>query len=87
MPLLRLGVKLTPTKARIFDAVQFRGGDGIPLDTLSDIIGMKHNTLKAHIHQINEIIADRGYRIYGRGGYVRLTRTKKKTIIDKLAKP
>ena len=87
MPLLRLGVKLTPMKARIFDAVQFRGGDGILIDTLSDIFGMPNNTLKAHIHQINEIIAERGYRKYSRGGYMRLIRTKRKTIVDKLAKP
>jgi hypothetical protein len=87
MPILRLGVKLTPLKARLYDAVQFRGGDGILTDTVCTIFGMNSRTLKAHIHQINQIIAKKGYRIYGRGGYLRLIRTKRKTIIDKLEQP
>ena len=99
LPELRLGVKLTPLKSKIFDLVQRGGGDGILMADLYSIIcadneGGRYNwratqfkpaTLKAHIHQINEIIAARGYRIYGRGGIVRLIRTRRKTIIDKLA--
>ena len=34
--------------------------------------GSSRHTLKAHIWQINEMIADEGYRIEGRGSFYRL---------------
>jgi DNA-binding winged helix-turn-helix (wHTH) protein len=70
LPEIRLGVRLTPLKARIFDLVQRGGADGIDREDLFDIVfggtGRCRETLKAHIFQINELIADEGYRITGR---------------------
>jgi hypothetical protein len=71
LPDIRLGVRLTPLKARIFDLVQRGGVDGIDRRDLLDIINTHrekpicHRTLKAHIFQINELIEDSGYRIGG----------------------
>jgi hypothetical protein len=72
---IRLGVRLMPLKARIFDAVRRGGGDGIDRRNLFNIVfgdddahSRKHgfHTLKVHIVQINELIEDTGYRIEGR---------------------
>jgi hypothetical protein len=74
LPEIRLGVRLTPLKARLFDLVQRSGHDGIDRRDLFDIVfgdddahSRKHSfsTLKAHIFQLNESIADTGYRIEG----------------------
>jgi hypothetical protein len=76
LPEIRLGVRLTPLKARIFDIVQRSGDDGIGRRDLFDIVfddddahSRKHSfhTLKAHLNQINELIEDTGFRIEGRG--------------------
>jgi hypothetical protein len=76
LPEIRLGVRLPPLKARIFDLVQRAGADGIDRRDLFDIVfgdddahARRHSfrTLKAHICQINEAIEDTGYRIEGRG--------------------
>lgn len=80
LPEIRHGARLTPLKARIYDLVQRGGPDGIMRSDLIDIVGeevFSHQTLKAHIHQINEVIEESGYRIVvGRGmilgGVVRL---------------
>jgi hypothetical protein len=70
LPEIRLGVRLTPLKARIFDLVQRGGRDGIDRSDLFDIVfggtGRCRGTLKSHIVQINGLIADEGYRISGR---------------------
>ena len=85
LPDIRLGVRLTPLKAHIFDLVQRSGDDGIDRHDLFDIVygdGDAHDranktksflTLKAHINQINELIEDQGYKIIGRSA-VRLVR-------------
>jgi hypothetical protein len=69
LPETRLGVRLTPLKARIFDAVRRGGRDGIDRADLFELIfgGEPHSreTLKAHIFQINELLEDTGYRITG----------------------
>lgn len=70
LPEIRLGVRLSPLKARIFDLVQRGGRDGIDKRDLFDIVfadvsGAKLPTLKTHIYQINEVIGDEGYRIVG----------------------
>ena len=69
LPEIRLGVRLTPLKARIFDLIQRGGRDGIDRGDLFDIVfggtGQCRATLKAHIHQINELIEDTGYQIIG----------------------
>ena len=78
LPIVRLGVKLPPLKARILDAIILKGGDGILVASLLDRFSeMSSNTLKVHVHQINEKLTEAGYRIYGRGGRYRLIRTQK----------
>jgi hypothetical protein len=70
LPEIRLGVKLSPLKARIFDLIQRGGKDGVDKRDIFDIVyaeekGAKLPTLKTHIYQINEVIGDEGYRIVG----------------------
>jgi hypothetical protein len=82
---VRLGVRLSPLKARIFDLVQRAGRDGISGADLHELAyaGDRWDgrrpaaaTIKVHIHQINEALEDTGYRILGRGTY-RLVRGRK----------
>jgi hypothetical protein len=81
LPETRLGIRLTPFKARLFDLVRRSGIDGIHSDNLYSLLypdgGGSRHTLKAHIWQINELIADEGYRIEGRGSFYRLVNTKR----------
>ena len=75
LPEIRLGVRLTALKARIFDIVMRAGVDGISTADLYDIVcneGQTRDTLKAHIWQINDLIRDEGYLIKGLGGHYRL---------------
>ena len=67
---MRLGVRLTAFKARLFDLVRRGGTDGIS----------SSQTLKAHVWQINEMIADEGYRIDGRGSSYRLVNMRKQVM-------
>lgn len=75
LPEVRLGVRLTDKKARIFDLVQRAGPDGIDGRDLFDIVfGEQEKTvqlscLKSHINQINELIEDSGYKIKGYSTY------------------
>ena len=65
LPETRLGVRLTPHKARIFDAVK-RARDGILASDLADVVctdNQSRKALKSHIWQINDVIADEGYQI------------------------
>lgn len=41
---------------------------------------ISRQTLKAHIWQINEMIADEGYRIDGRGSSYRLVNVRERTM-------
>ncbi|MGO9049407.1 MAG: hypothetical protein ACLP19_27200 [Xanthobacteraceae bacterium] len=78
LPETRLGVRLTSIKAHIFDLVQRGGADGVPREDLYAIIadGLRETAprdaenvahiVRNHILQINELIADEGYRIEGR---------------------
>ena len=59
---------MTPLKARIFDVVNRAGTSGILHEELTAIIGLRKGCIKAHVHQINEIIKHSGYRISGQGG-------------------
>lgn len=70
LPEVRLGVRLTALKARIFDLVQRGGQNGITSDDLFEIAleGKTRETMKAHIYQINELIQDEGYWIKGGSG-------------------
>jgi hypothetical protein len=77
LPFFRIGVRLTPLKARIFDLIEQAGPAGIDGDDLFAIAFAGRNaarsTLKEHVWQINNVIEDIGYRIVGRGGVYRLT--------------
>lgn len=59
MPVERLGVAMSPFKAKIFDAIQGSGKTGIPSDELYNSIfkPRSRNCMKAHIWQINAMIA------------------------------
>lgn len=85
LPEFRLGIRLPPLKARIFDLVQRGGRDGIELEDLWALTyngnspkdhgnrgERKRSTLRMHVFQINEEIADAGYRIVCSGGSYRL---------------
>ena len=73
MPEMRLGVRLTPLKARIFDAIKRAGKDGIEGDDLFRLIfgerPVKRSCLKAHVWQINDLLEESGYHITGRRGF------------------
>jgi DNA-binding response OmpR family regulator len=66
LPLLRYGVRLTPLKARIFDAIERAGPGGIDADDLFRLVYSDRDrkagrrTLKAHIWQINDLLEDAG---------------------------
>ena len=72
----RLGIPLTPLKARIFDAIRRAGPDGIGGDAIIQELGLpvSRTTLKAHVWQINTRLAENGYKIVGYGGYRLLKR-------------
>jgi predicted transcriptional regulator len=60
---MRAGVKLTPLKTAIFDAVKRAGDEGITTLSLASTVyeGRKcpaYNTVKAHVWQINEILEE-----------------------------
>lgn len=76
MALTRQGVRLTPLKARLFDCVRRRGYVGISTDDLNGILWdgkASPVTIRAHVWQLNELIAEAGLTITGdihRGFYV-----------------
>jgi hypothetical protein len=77
IPPTRLGVRLTPLKARVFDLIEGGGADGIATEDVKTILGMSTSCFKSHVHQINELIEDEGFRIRasrGRGAVIRLVR-------------
>ena len=84
LPEIRLGVRLTAFKAQLFDLVRRGGVDGIRSDDLYSLLypdgGGSRHTLKAHVWQINEMIADEGYRIEGRGSHYRLVNIRRRAI-------
>lgn len=78
---IRAGVRLSELKTRIFDVVKRAGPNGVDRDYLFDLImrtrGVKRETLKSHISQINDQLAGTDYQIRcgsGNLNYV-LTRT------------
>ena len=84
LPEMRLGVRLTRFKAHLFDLVRRGGSDGISSDDLFSLLypdgGGSRQTLKAHVWQINEMIADEGYRIEGRGSSYRLVNVRRQAM-------
>lgn len=63
LPVVRYGVTFTLRKASIIDLVLAH--PGIPLKDIATRLGGSHNTLKVHIHQINDNLASTDYRIRG----------------------
>jgi hypothetical protein len=63
LPNIRMGVQLRPKWAHIFDVVMQAGDNGITTDDLTDIVGCSKDSLKTHVCEMNELIADSGYRI------------------------
>jgi len=64
----RIGVSLTPLKARIFDLIDKAGEAGISGADINAIVfenGRSRDTIKAHIWQINEALMDSGWQIIG----------------------
>ena len=91
LPEIRLGVRLPPLKARIFDLIRRGGEDGIFSRDVLDIAYSDPTrslaTLKAHVHQINEAIEDSGYRIVGsRGGSLQERKLAIYRLVKKRAK-
>jgi hypothetical protein len=67
LPEKRFGVAMSSLKAHIVDLVQRGGDDGMPCDNVwRTVFRSRHGsreTMKAHVWQINQMIADEGYRI------------------------
>jgi hypothetical protein len=75
--MVRLGLRLTPLKARLLDLVQRGGSDGIATEDVKSILGMTTIYLKSHVWQINDLLADEGWRLSasrGHGAIIRLVR-------------
>lgn len=83
LPEVRLGVRLTELKARIFDLVQRGGRDGITSADLRAILSdeseMAPRTLISHVSQVNDLIEGSGYAIRGSGGTGSVYRLVQKT--------
>lgn len=83
----RLGVRLTPLKADLFDLVEKSGKAGISAEALFERIlrprGAGENTLKQHVFQINDMLQSTDFEISsvrGRGGEpYRLKRVRSST--------
>ena len=77
LPELRAGRRLPPLKARLYDVVQRAGPDGIPSDGLGLVLygaecRKTQNRIKAHVAQINTILAGTGVRVSAASGRYRL---------------
>jgi hypothetical protein len=66
MPEIRLGVRLPPLKAAIFDVIKCRGKHRVTQQELQGIFELPSLvTVRAHIWGINQLIEDVGWRIKG----------------------
>jgi|AmaraimetFIIA100_FD_contig_31_46823461_length_512_multi_4_in_0_out_0_2 hypothetical protein len=66
---VRNGIRLPRLKARIYDIVRRAGIDGILVDDINAIAFDGHAspvTIRNHIRQLNELLADTDVRISGR---------------------
>jgi len=82
MPETRLGIVLTPLKAKIYDAIWLRGREGvIGSELLRDVniwrdncgdAQLSYKTLKSHIWQINSMLEGSGKYIRGIHGRHRI---------------
>jgi len=62
LPNIRFGARLGPIAARIFDAVQRSGQDGIACADLFELVyagtDRKRSAVKGHVRQINDKLTD-----------------------------
>jgi hypothetical protein len=68
LPELRAGVRLSPLKARIFDAIKRAGANGITIEDINRICFDGRATavnIRTHIHQINDALAGTDFEIRG----------------------
>lgn len=68
LPEIREGVRLSPLKARIFDAIKRARYEGITVEDINAICydgRAQPVTIRAHIFQINECLADTSVQIKG----------------------
>lgn len=76
--LIVAGRPLTPLKARIFEAIRRGGRDGIDVADLYDLLAgdrwRSKYILKAHVWQINQMLAGTGTRIGRFGNTYRVER-------------
>ena len=68
----RAGVRLPPLKAAIFDAIKAAGAIGVSTDeliaSLYDGRAVSRETIKAHVNQINDRLAETDYQIISMRG-------------------
>ena len=63
---VRLGVRMTPTKVRLFDLVRMAGEEGCTAERINEKIWDGKSTptnVKSHVYQINEMIEETEYKI------------------------
>jgi hypothetical protein len=70
---IRLGVRLTPLKADLFDLVEKSGSAGISAEALAQRVLAPHqrsrNTVNQHIYQINDLLGETDFELRaGQGG-------------------
>jgi hypothetical protein len=67
MPAKRYGVMMSSLKARVVDLIASGGDEGILIETVWQRVFQprqaSRDTMKAHVWQINQMLADAGYRI------------------------
>ncbi len=79
LPEIRMGVRLSPLKARIFDLILRSADNGITREDIHAIAfdgcDRDANNISVHVAQINDRLVETEYRIVGRGFY-RLKRVR-----------
>ena len=68
LPELRVGVRLSPLKAHIFDVVKRAGSNGITIEDINTICfdgRASAVNVRNHIHQINDALAGTDFEIRG----------------------
>ena len=66
VPEVRLGVRMTPIKARMFDLIKLSGEEGCPSELINNKLWdgqSNRQNIQSHVNQINEMIESSGYRI------------------------
>ncbi len=68
---IRVGVRLTPLKADIFDAIKRRGPHWIKAAEIASQIGYSRNPsiIQTHVWQINDVLVETDWHIQGKRGY------------------